>query len=104
MPACSAWVGVESMQLFSRVLVALALVAWLVAMQAAITVWRLSAPGEKFSNYFRLCSWRFAALEARLGPGIRPILSRFRLGMIIFIVCVIIALVGGVMTIGNLTS
>jgi hypothetical protein len=48
--------------------------------------------------------WRFAAIEASLGPGIRPALSRFRLGMIVFIICVIVAIATGVMTVGDLAS
>ena len=92
------------MQALSAILAVLAFAAWAVAMSAALTVWRISPPGEKFGNYFRLGCWRFAALEARLGPDIRPVLSRFRLGIIVFLACIAIAIAAGLMTVGDLVS
>lgn len=92
------------MQALSAILAVLAFAAWAVAMWAALTVWRISPPGEKFGNYIRLGCWRFAALEARFGPDIRPVLSRFRLGIIAFLACIAISIAAGLMTIGDLVS
>lgn len=92
------------MQALSVVLVVLALAGWAVAMWSALAVWRASPPGEKFANYFRLGSWRFAALEARLGPDIRPVLVRFRIGIIAFLACLAIAIATGLVTVGDVVS
>ncbi|MGX5842496.1 hypothetical protein ACWGTI_17415 [Mesorhizobium sp. ArgA1] len=92
------------MQALSAILIVFGFIGWAVAMWAALAVWRVSPPGEKFGNYVRLGSWRFAALEARLGPGIRQALSRFRLGIIVFLACLVIAIATGLMTAGDLVS
>ncbi|MBX3577971.1 MAG: hypothetical protein KF723_12230 [Rhizobiaceae bacterium] len=74
-------------------LVLVALVGWVFAVTAAFQVWGRSAPGEKFGNYMRLGLLQFAYIEQRLGVSIRPVLVRYRNGLLIFLGCIIVAVV-----------
>jgi hypothetical protein len=78
-------------------LVILALVAWVLAVSSAIKVWSMSPPGEKFGNYMRLGLLQTSYLEQRLGPSIRPTLVRYRNGLLLFLACVIVAAVAGIL-------
>ena len=56
-----------------------AFIAWAVAVLAALAVVRLAPPGQKLSAYVQLGWWRFAALEQRVGPAVRPHIRRYKL-------------------------
>lgn len=83
----------DTLPLFFIGMVVLALGAWILAVTAAIQVWGASPTGERFGNYMRLGLLQFSYLEQRLGPSIRPALNRFRLGLLGFMACVIVAIV-----------
>ncbi|MGE0239103.1 MAG: hypothetical protein AB7F09_27245 [Parvibaculaceae bacterium] len=68
--------------MFAAVLAAF--IAWAMAGLAALNVVSLAPKGEKLSVYFQLGLWRFAALEARLGAGVKPHLVRFKRAFYVF--------------------
>ncbi|MGE0005029.1 MAG: hypothetical protein AB7S92_05510 [Parvibaculaceae bacterium] len=72
-----------------------AFIAWAVAGLAVLGVVSLAPRGEKLSAYFQLGLWRFSALEARLGAGVRPHLVRYKRALCVFfaVICATMALV-----------
>ncbi len=82
---------------------AVAVAAWCVAVYSAWQVTNLSPSGQKLSNYFALGWWRFAELESRIGPEVRPILIRYRNAFFVFFACVLAAALAGVLA-GNASN
>lgn len=79
------------------IIVALAALAWCVAVWSALCVIGLSPRGEKLGNLFRLGWWQFAAIEAAAGPGVVSHLSRYRSAFLVFFACVLSAAVLGIL-------
>lgn len=73
----------------------IAFVAWAFAGLSALSVVQLAPKGEKLSSYFELGCWRFAALEARLGPAVTPHLVRYKRAFLVFFaaICAMLVLV-----------
>jgi hypothetical protein len=92
------------MQVLFGILVVVAIGAWCLAIWSAMTVWRMSPAGDRFGNYFRLGCWRFGVLEERLGPSVRPVLNRYRLGFILFLASILVALATGLMNADDLVQ
>jgi len=82
------------------VIFAIAVAAWCVAVYSAWQVTNLSPEGQKLRNYFALGWWRFAEIERRIGPDVRPILNRYRNAFLVFFACVLGAALAGVLA-GN---
>jgi hypothetical protein len=82
---------------------AIAAAAWCVAVYSAWQVTNLSPKGQKLKNYFALGWWRFAELESRIGPDVRPILDRYRNAFFVFFACVLGAALAGVLA-GNASN
>ncbi len=63
----------------------IAFTAWAIAALNALIVSRLALPGEKLASCFRLGLWKFADLEARLGPAVVPHLARYKRAFLVFL-------------------
>jgi hypothetical protein len=61
-----------------------AFIAWAMAALSALSVVQLAPKGDKLTAYFDLGRWRFAALEARLGPTVTPHIVRYKRAFLIF--------------------
>jgi hypothetical protein len=61
-----------------------AFVAWAMAALSALSVVQLAPKGDKLTAYFDLGRWRFAALEARLGPAVTPHIVRYKRAFLVF--------------------
>jgi hypothetical protein len=79
---------------------AVAVAAWCVAVYSAWQVTNLSPSGQRVSNYLALGWWRFAELENRIGPEVRPVLNRYRNAFFVFFACVLGTALAGVLA-GN---
>jgi hypothetical protein len=87
--------------IFVGVLALFAVLSWAVAFMASIALVRMSSKGTRFRNYGRLGWWRFAELEADLGPGSLPHLSAYKRASIAFLICASAGLIiGGYLTTG----
>lgn len=73
--------------MFGAVLIAF--IAWAFAALAALNVVNLAPKGEKLTSYFQLGMWRFAALEAKLGPQVKPHLTRYKRAFYVFFAVII---------------
>jgi hypothetical protein len=62
--------------MFGAVLIAY--IAWAFAALSVFDIVNLAPKGEKLAAYFQLGLWRFTALEAQLGAGVRPHLIRYK--------------------------
>jgi hypothetical protein len=67
----------------------IAFIAWAIAAFSAINVVNLAPKGEKLTSYFQLGLWRFANLETRLGPQVRPHLARYRHAFFVFFAVIV---------------
>jgi hypothetical protein len=70
----------------------IAFIAWAMAVLAALNVVQLAPKGEKLTSYFRLGLWRFADLEATIGPQVTPHLIRYKRAFLVFF-AVIVAII-----------
>lgn len=73
--------------MFAAVLIAF--IAWAFAALSALNVVSLAPKGEKLSVYFQLGLWRFAGLEAKLGPAVTPHLVRYKRAFYVFFAVII---------------
>ena len=71
----------------------IAFIAWAIAGLCALNVAGLAAKGEKLAAYFDLGRWKFADLEARLGPAVIPHLSRYKRAFLVFLATICALLV-----------
>lgn len=62
----------------------IAFIAWAVAVLNALIITRLALPGEKLATYFKLGMWKFAEIEARLGPAVKPHILRYKRAFFVF--------------------
>jgi hypothetical protein len=67
----------------------IAFIAWAIAAFSALNVVNLAPKGEKLTSYFQLGLWRFANLEARLGPQVKPHLVRYRRAFFVFFAVIV---------------
>lgn len=71
----------------------IAFIAWAIAALNALIVCRVALPGEKLVTYFKLGLWKFAELEARLGPAVVPHLTRYKRAFLVFLATICAMLV-----------
>lgn len=74
--------GLVHVVMFVAALVAF--IAWAMAALSALSVVQLAPKGDKLTAYFDLGRWRFAALEARLGPTVTPHIVRYKRAFLVF--------------------
>ena len=76
--------------LFAAALIAF--IAWAIAVLNAMNITSLAPPGEKLATYFKLGMWKFAEIEALLGPAVKPHLMRYKRAFLVFF-----AVIGAIM-------
>jgi hypothetical protein len=85
------------MQILAAIVALFAILSLALAIREAIAIVRLSPASTGLRNYFMLGWWKFAELEARIGPDAQPHLMIYKRSTIAFVVFVIIGVVlGGV--------
>jgi hypothetical protein len=75
-----------------------AIAAWFIAVIAVMNVVALAPRGRKLQSYFDLGWWRFAALEANIGAGVRPHVVIYRRAFLGFFICILAIAVVAVVT------
>lgn len=75
----------------------LVVVAWIVAVMAAIQIVNLAPRGEKIRTYGQLGWWQFDKIRATIGPAAELPIRTYQRAFIVFIVIVILGAAGGVL-------
>jgi hypothetical protein len=77
-----------------------AVFAWGLALISAIRIVRMAPAGQRLGTYVRLGWWRFADVEAVIGPEVEPLLRTYRRAFLAFFFCVLAAIgIGGLLSV-----
>lgn len=75
----------------------LVIVAWIVAVMAAIQIVGLAPKGEKIRTYGQLGWWQFDKIRATIGPAADLPIRTYQRAFVVFIVIVVLGAVSGVL-------
>lgn len=73
-----------------------AIVAWAFAAWSAMSLVSIAPRGGRLATLSDLGWWRFAAIEARIGPSAKTPIDRYRKAFVAFFLCILAGAAAGV--------
>ena len=84
------------MQAVASIIGLAAVAAWALAVWSGMSLVSIAPRGGRLATLFDLGWWRFAAIEARIGPSAKTPIDRYRKAFLAFFLCILAGAAAGV--------